>query len=131
VPYRILHQALIDSILVNARIYADLHPLTELGSNPHVYQISITLLEYATTRPRYLQLSMICMVLGHYVAQLTNDPQSAEINARFYRYRGMAINSLNDALGRTAQATDDWLLLGVLMQMLVDVSVQSSFHGLD
>lgn len=67
---------------------------------------------------------MICMVLGHYMAQLIDGPRPAEVNARFYRYRGMAIRSLNDSVSLTAQIPDDWLLLGVLTQLLVDVSAQ-------
>ncbi|KXJ87058.1 fungal-specific transcription factor domain-domain-containing protein [Microdochium bolleyi] len=123
----------------NACIYTELHCITELGPNPHVYRITPAILHHASSLPEYLQLSTVCMALGHYMAanlppgeQYLHHKPRAMVE-RFYSYRGKAIRSLNEALG-TASVTKthavtnqfhDVLLIGVLTQLLVDAQ-----HGL-
>ncbi|KAH7025168.1 uncharacterized protein B0I36DRAFT_166353 [Microdochium trichocladiopsis] len=121
-----LHVLPIESIMFeaaqyfNTRIYTGLLPLTELISNPHVYPISDAMLDRAQTRPQYLQLGVVCMALGHYMAQLADASKPAALIERFYTYRGMAIRALNSALDHDQKATHDILLIGVMSHLLLD-----------
>ncbi|KAJ1337375.1 fungal specific transcription factor domain-containing protein [Microdochium nivale] len=124
----------------NTCIYTELRCIAELGPNPHVYRITPAILHHASSLPEYLQLSTVCMALGHYMAAnlpageqyLHHKPRA--VVERFYLYRGKAIRSLNEALGTISATTTqaaasdqlhDILLIGVLTQLLVDAQ-----HGL-
>jgi hypothetical protein len=122
-------------------------PMQALGHNPHIYAISAAHYRTAPFRPAHLILNFVCMSLGHRMLRVSlSDGQGSSINrggggccsgsggggelvastrklhAAYYRYRCLAIQSLNEELGVEEKGRSDFVLAGIVMVFLIDVS---------
>ncbi|KAI0197162.1 C6 zinc finger domain-containing protein [Xylaria flabelliformis] len=103
----------------NTCIYQDLIYIRELGPNPHIYPISPTHLR--SIIPDYLRLGFLCMTLSHRINRARHNPQSKSLIESFYRYRGLAIRSLNEDIGIEDRRTGDFIIAGIITLLLLDV----------
>ncbi|ETS80026.1 hypothetical protein PFICI_07555 [Pestalotiopsis fici W106-1] len=105
----------------NACIYKDLKPVLELGQNPHIYELSASIIHNATSAPQFLQHGMYCIILSHRMNRIRKDPQAKRLNEKFYLHRGVAIRSLSKHLDAKYDGMDNVIMAGILMLLLVDI----------
>lgn len=106
----------------NTCIYQDLAPLQELGPNPTIYPILPTHFQGGTLFPDHVRLGLVCMTLSHRINRTRDAGQSNALTETFYRYRGLAIQSLRDDIDVEHKRTSDIVLAGVMTLLLLDVS---------
>jgi hypothetical protein len=130
------------STIVNTCIYLEMLPMQALGHNPHIYALSAQHFRDVPFFPDHLLLNFVCMALGHRMLRVaiaasqggsssTVAGEVAEstkkLTAAYYRYRCLAIQSLNEDLGVKERRESDFVLAGVLMVFLVDVGFHLFF----
>ncbi|KAI0010167.1 putative C6 finger domain protein [Xylariaceae sp. FL0662B] len=125
VPRSVMRTEACDSVQAaeyfNTCIHQDMIPIHELGQNPSVHPISPTHLRAATTVPRHLRLGILCMTLSHRMNRTRDDSHCNSLAEAFYRYRGIAIRSLNEDINVEDKRTGDIVITGVITLLLVDV----------
>ncbi|KAL7627706.1 hypothetical protein AAE478_001900 [Parahypoxylon ruwenzoriense] len=109
----------------NSCIYRDLAPIHELGQNPHIYPLSVTLLRVAATSPDYLRFGMVCMTLAHRINRTRGNTQSKALAEKFYLYWGLALRSLSEHLAVEGGRISDMAIAGILTLLFADVSQYS------
>lgn len=115
-------------LAVNTYIYQDLVPILALGENPHIYPLNVTHLQASILCPDYLKYGMLCMVLSHRINKTRNDLPHGALAAKFYRYWGLAVRSLNEHLCTEDRWGGDTVIAGILTLLLADVSYHTPRH---
>lgn len=116
--------------LVNACILHDLLPITQLGPNPYLYEISEHHLQQAIYRPDYIHYGLLCNVLSHRINKSRGGIQMPGLEERFFHYRGIAIGSLSEHLADEGGQRSDAILAGVMTVLLLDVSPRLFVWGM-
>lgn len=104
--------------------------MQRLGPSPHIYPISASLVQMASSSPDYLQWGMICMILSHRINRTRGEQRCQELNAKFYNYWGLAVQSLNRHLDTKCTHDSNMLIAGILTLLLADVSQRAFLSGL-
>lgn len=111
----------------NACIYPSLLPTTELGPRSTVYQISPAIFQKCLAYPDYVRLTIVCVTTSHLMNQTRDNagPLNGQHNSlakTFLRYRGLVIRSLSDEINMGHKRSSNFVIAGILMLLLIDVS---------
>ncbi|KAL4913045.1 fungal-specific transcription factor domain-containing protein [Aspergillus aurantiobrunneus] len=93
-----------------------------VGDHPGVYQIRPAHVRDGITRPEYLRLDIVCMVLNHRINS-SRDPSYAQtLKPTYYHFRGQVLHSLNQAMreGFSRKGNINFLIAGILSLLLAD-----------
>lgn len=109
-------------LAVNNRVFTDIFPILELGSNSAVYQISPRMFQNGMGHPDYVRLGMVCMCLSHWMNQAKDSSQVKTLSTTFLHYRGLTIRSLNEDIDVDHKRTSNLVVAGILTALIADVS---------
>jgi hypothetical protein len=119
-----LRKSLLNAISDNASISPD---LVSSGSLRNLYAVKYQQIKYF---PVSILNIFMTIALSHRIVQQRGHlpPTSSDLATKFYRYRGAAIQALNNELStRTTLCTDE-IIASVLIFLLTEISMNVSFY---